>query len=152
MDVRLLPTLWFSEVTDERVARLIYFNIVRLSTDHRAFLDDTRAINFLHSLVHLAVGTPQIGNAFRFRWIFRKCVRFWSFYQRAICFCILSQHRLLSSTVEDMVDMIRSLNIERELLEACGRLFPFLPWEFIDSFRRWLIVYLDVRLAEGMFG
>lgn len=152
MDVRQLPTLWFSEVTDEEVARLIYFDVVRLSTDHRAFLDDTRAVNFLHSLVHLAVGSPQIGNAFRFQYIFERCVHRWSFDQCAICCWILSQHQSLSSTGEDMVHFIRFLNIERELLEACGRLFPFLPWVLIGSFKSWLTVYLDVRLAEGTFG
>jgi len=161
MDNNLLPSLWFSEVTDEHVAKLIYLYVVRLSTDHRPFLGDIRTVNFLHSLVQLAVGSPQIDSrlgrnlhAIRFRWILSKCVRRWSIDQCAICCWILSQQPPLSTTGEDIVDVIRSsqaLEIERKLIEACGRLYPSLPQLFACSFRRWLIAYTDVRLAEGMF-
>lgn len=160
MDNNLLPSLWFSEITDEHVAELIYLYVVRLSTDHQPFLGDIRIVNFPHSLVQLAIGSPQIDfrfghnlHAFRSRWILSRCVRCWSFDQSAICCWILSQQPLLSTAGEDMVDAIRpsqALNAERKLIEACGRLYPSLPQLFVCSFRRWLIAYTDVRLVEGM--
>lgn len=145
MDVRLLPTLWFSEVTDNHVAKLIYFDVVRLSTDHRAFLDDPRAINFLRDgricLRSIGNGVHCVPTWNRFEATLPPiALRCWSFDQCAICCWILSQHQSLSTTGEDMVDIIRSQNIERELLEACERLFPFLPWIFLCSFSLYMLV------------
>ena len=161
-DFLLSHTILFNQGTDQCVTELVYCYMEQLATRHRSYLRDIRTVYFLHTLVSWAIDLEGDVDLVRYLvrslQIFGNCVSRWNLEQSVICCWVLVHCPPLDRRAHHLLELVRSSpaaradqDFERTLAETCGNILPLLP-SFLDhSFRRWLILNIDVTRVDGVF-